>query len=394
MDTVVVQYVGYGSSYYYPSSIPGIHGTGTDSILRLLQAADGLGMDVYLGLQLNTGDFDPHAEPLTRRPPTLTELESRYGSHASLTGWYVPQELSDQIVFNDPTLRDNLVNYVGQISTQAHTDTQRPVMISPYFGQTPDVAAYADWWDTTGFPGMGGDILAMQDGVGTHRTTIAESLPVYQALAPVAQSHNVAFWANNESFNQTHGWPVDEQAWASEPTDIATFTAQIASTSPYVDKSITFEFSHYMSPQAGAEADVLYQDYAAYLDGTADQAIPIAGYTYDNPATTSFHTVGTRPGPYAADRRHPRFIGGRAGQCVCQRHLGGPDQRCAGRRPAAPRRAGPGGQLPRRFGRGVLPGFQHHLTSSRPSPCQASPMRLTIETSTDGTTFAVAASHQ
>ncbi|MEZ6191607.1 MAG: DUF4434 domain-containing protein [Phycisphaerales bacterium] len=295
MDTVVLQYVGYGASYYYPSSLPGVSGSGTDAVGRVMQAADTLGMDVYLGLQLNTGSFNLN-QSLTRGLATLAELDSRYGGHTSLAGWYVPEEISDQIVFSDPTLRDDLVSYIGQISQQAHVDTSLPVMISPYFGQSPDVNAYANWWDTTGLPGTGIDILAMQDGVGTHRTTIAESLPVYQALAPVAQSHGVSFWANNENFNQTHGWPVDEQPWAAEPTDITTFTAQIASTAPYVDKAITFEFSHYMSPQASPQADTLYQDYADFLGAAANgNPIPVAGYVYENPSATTFHASATDP---------------------------------------------------------------------------------------------------
>ena len=288
MDTLVLQYVGYGNSYYYPTSVPGVSGSGTDTVGRILQAADTLGMDVYVGLQLNTGSFDLN-QNLARGAATLSELNTQYGSHASLAGWYVPQELSDQIIFNDPALRDDLVSYIGQISQQAHSTTGLPVMISPYFGQTPDASAYANWWDTTGLASTGVDVFALQDGVGTHRTSIAESQPVFQAFGPVMQSHGVSFWANNESFNQTHGWPVDEQPWAAEPTDINTFTAQVQSTAPYVDKAITFEFSSYMSPQASAAADALYQDYASYLDTANDNVIAVAGYTYDNPADTSFH---------------------------------------------------------------------------------------------------------
>jgi hypothetical protein len=106
----------------------------------------------------------------------------------------------------------------------------------------------------------------MQDGVGTHRTTIAEARAVFQALKPVMAKHGVAFWANNESFNQVHGWPVDDRRWAAEPTNIVAFVAQIESTNPFVEKSITFEFSTYMSPQRTPAAKKLYQDYLSRIE--------------------------------------------------------------------------------------------------------------------------------
>jgi Domain of unknown function (DUF4434) len=298
MDTLVIQFVGVGSTYFYPSTVPGVNGSGTDTIGRVLQAADTLGMGVYLGLQLDTGGFNL-SQNLTQGAATLTELNALYGSRASLAGWYIPQEISDQIVLNDPVLRDDLVNYMGQISQQAHANTSLPVMISPYFGQSPNAQAYADWWGTTGLAGTGVDILALQDGVGTHRTTIAGSLPVFQAFQPVMQNNNVAFWANNENFNQTHGWPVDGQPWAAVPTDINTFTAQIQSTAPYVDKAITFEFSTYMSPQGSGPANALYQDYNAYIGGGAGPGgnqITVSSYVYENPPGTAFHSSALDPG--------------------------------------------------------------------------------------------------
>ena len=81
MDTLVIQYVGFGSTYFYPSSVPGVNGSETDTIGRVLQAADTLGMNVFLGLQLNSDGFDLN-QNLTRGAATLTELNSRYGSHA------------------------------------------------------------------------------------------------------------------------------------------------------------------------------------------------------------------------------------------------------------------------------------------------------------------------
>ncbi len=303
MDTVIVQYVAYNNSYYYPTSVSGGAPFGTDSIERILDAADQHGMNVHLGVHIDTsqfsGSFDLPAN-LSRGTATLNELHTRYGSHSSLAGWYMPHEFSDYTVFYDPALRDKLVTYTHDLTESAHNATGQTMMISPYFGQNPNGPAYAAWWDTTGLPSTGIDIFNLQDGVGTHRTTIAQSQAVFQAMAPVMANHNVAFWGNNESFNQIHGWPVDAQPFAAVPTDINTFKQQIQSTTPLVEKSVTFEFTTYMSTQGTAAANVLYQDYQDYYNditspGSPIQPIEIASYAYDNPPSTYFNSFAGDP---------------------------------------------------------------------------------------------------
>lgn len=305
MDTVVVQYVGYGNSYFYPTSVPGANPFAVDSIERILAAADAHGMDVHLGVHLDPGQFSGTfnlTANTSRGIATMHELHTRYGGHDSLAGWYMPQEFSDYTVFHEPALRDNLVTYTRDLTVEAHSLSGKTMMISPYFGQNPNGTAYAAWWDTTGLPATGVDIFNLQDGVGTHRTTIAESRGVFEAMAPVMAEHGVAFWANNESFNQTHGWPVDGQPFAAVPTSIITFRQQLESTSPLVAKSVTFEFSNYFSPQGSAAAAALYGDYQNYYQsvvspgGESPYPIDIVSYEYQNPATTSFHSSASDPG--------------------------------------------------------------------------------------------------
>jgi hypothetical protein len=158
-----------------------------------------------------------------------------------------------------------LLGYFRSLTEQAHRISGLPVMISPYFGQKADVKAYAQWWDEVALPTIGVDIVALQDGVGTHRTTITESRAVFAALAPVMKRHRVAFWANNECFHQTHGWPLDGKAWSAEPTSIDGFVRQVQATSPFVEKSITFEFCHYLDPERSTKARALFRGYQDYL---------------------------------------------------------------------------------------------------------------------------------
>jgi len=301
MDTVVVNYVAYDNFYFYPTSVSGGQPFVIDSIENIMDAADHHGMSVFLGLHLEPEQFSSATfnlpANLAQGQAELTELWSRYGSHASLAGWYMPQEFSDYMALYQPQLRDDIISYTRAVTDQADVSTGLPMMISPYFGQNPNAAAYANWWSTTGLPETGVDIVAMQDGVGTHRTTIAQSRTVFEALQPVMAAHGVQFWANNESFNQIHGWPVDNQPWAAQPVGIDTFVAQIQSTNSLVQKSITFEFSHYMSPQGSAAMNALYRDYRDYYESVVSgvERIEIASYVYDNPPTTWVHNLAPDP---------------------------------------------------------------------------------------------------
>jgi len=301
MDTVVVNFVAYDNFYFYPTSVSGGQPFVTDSIENIMDAADHHGMCVFLGLHLEPEQFSSATfnlpANLAQGQAELTELWTRYGSHASLAGWYMPQEFSDYMVFYQPQLRDDIISYTRALTDQVHASSGLPMMISPYFGQNPNAAAYAHWWNTIGLPETVVDIVALQDGVGTHRTTIAQSRTVFEALEPVMVNHGVQFWANNESFNQINGWPVDNQPWAAQPVGIDNFVAQIQSTNPLVEKSITFEFSHYMSPQGSAAMNTLYRNYSDYYESVVSgvERIEIASYVYDNPPTTWVHNLAPDP---------------------------------------------------------------------------------------------------
>ncbi len=260
IDTLIIQFTGHGDRWFYPApSLPDAAGI-NDSVGHILIAADDHAMRVFLGLHLDpafwSGDFDID-QRLEVNKRTLDELHTRYGAHDSLAGWYIPEEISDHTA-SDPSLSERMIQYVAALASAAHAKTELPVMLSPYFGKRPNPAAYAAWWDRA-LPRMKIDILALQDGVGTHRTTIEESRPVFEALAPVMAKHNVAFWANNESFDQTHGWPVDDQPWRARPVDPETFLRQVESTAPFVSRTVTFEFPHYISPRLGGRAAALYE---------------------------------------------------------------------------------------------------------------------------------------
>lgn len=274
MDVVVVQYLASDDRYFYPTSESGVETTRSDAVRTLLRAAEDQGIRVFLGLHMNNAFWEGKVdldERLDRNLKMLKELHARYCKSKALAGWYLPEEIDDHTAGKPHAAA--LLEYFGRISNFAHQRTALPVMISPYFGQRPDATAYARWWDKVALPQIHVDVVALQDGVGTHRTSIEESRQVFAALAPVMKRHRVAFWANNECFDQTSGWPVSEGNWTAQSTDAKTFRKQVDATAPFVEKAVTFEFHHYMNPAGPHRAQELYREYRKMLRRQAKPAV-------------------------------------------------------------------------------------------------------------------------
>ena len=261
-------YLPVGTAVTWAETVGATDTEARDPIGTILSAAEQRDMLVWLGLSLDPnywqGVFDP-ATSAAANTALMLELETLYGGSPSLAGYYLPEEIDDRS-FVTATAHEAMIQYLSAMVTAAHDQAGRPIMVAPYFGMAPDGEAYAAWWDTT-LERAPIDVIAMQDGVGTRRTTAAEGVPVYAALAPVAAKHNVALWSDLEVFEQIHGWPVDDLAWQAQPARIETVVEQLTLEAPYVAKFVTFDFTHHMSPRLGGLAAELYSGYQEYLEG-------------------------------------------------------------------------------------------------------------------------------
>lgn len=238
-----------------------------EPLRHVLDAAERLGMQVFLGLGLDPtfwqGQFDPLASA-EENVALMLRLEELYGASPALAGWYLPEEIDDRR-FVAADVHEAAIVYLEAMARAAHERTGRPVMVAPYFGMNPSGPAYAAWWDVT-LARAPIDIIALQDGVGTRRTTTEEGVPVFAALAEVAARHGAALWSDLEVFEQIHGWPVDTGPWQARPATIEQVLHQLELEAPLVDKIVVFDFTHYMSPRLGGGAEELYRGYQAYLE--------------------------------------------------------------------------------------------------------------------------------
>lgn len=237
-----------------------------DPIGNVLAAAEQERLSVWLGLALDpdywSGRFDPDASA-AENSELLLELERLYGDSPALSGWYLPEEIDDRS-FVTPLTREAMFSYLEMMTETAHSETGRPVMVAPYFGMNPQPKEIAAWWDAA-LDRAAIDVIAMQDGVGTRRTTVEEGVPVYRELAAVTARHGTELWSDLEIFEQIHGWPVDERAFAAVPARIETVTSQLEQEAPFVSKFVSFDFTHHMSPRLGGEAERLYREYSDWL---------------------------------------------------------------------------------------------------------------------------------
>jgi hypothetical protein len=262
MDLLIVQYARYDSLYYFPQRSEGEVDSQKDTIGSIMDAADALGMKVYLGLGLDSsfwqGKIDIRKH-LDDNRGLLDALWLRYGSRPSFAGWYLPEEVDDRN-FQTKERVEMTRFYLDGIVSHAKSLSSAPVLLAPYFGQKPNGAAYAAFWDKVLGPNHP-DVIAMQDGVGCRRTTVKEASGVLRDLAEVMKKHGVRLWVDIEGFDQIHGWPVDDAEWAAVPATLERLRSQIEAETPFAEEAVVFDFPSYLSPRA---SPALYSAYASY----------------------------------------------------------------------------------------------------------------------------------
>ncbi|MCL5269935.1 MAG: DUF4434 domain-containing protein [bacterium] len=244
IDTVIIIRGGLRDLGVFPSKVIG-NRHDPDLAQLFLDEAARHGMRLFFGtydsgmLYLGSrGLSDPKAElDLNRR--FADEVFDRYGAHPAFKGWYMTHEVSSNLKGINELYRE----LAGHLKNQT---PMLPILISPYY---PSRLIFGDKYLTPeqfgqswrelldGLTGLV-DIMAFQDG------TCRDDYPEYLAVAKTfADDFGIEFWNNVEAFdrNMSYHFP---------PRDIRQLTRRLRITEPYVTKHITFEFTHFMSPNS------------------------------------------------------------------------------------------------------------------------------------------------
>jgi len=275
IDTVVLIRGGYRRWLTYPSAVlqdrEGAFKPPVDLVRLFLELSERHGMRFYFGLY-DSGRYWMHGEPdreveLNRR--VVDEVWAAYGGSPAFAGWYLSQECSRRlggIVDLYASLGEHCKSVSGGL----------PVLISPYIDGPKSVDQYSPAltrdsgvtpaeheaeWDAI-FAGIRGsvDIVAFQDG----HVDFAD-LPEFLAInRRLADRHGLECWTNSESFDRDMPIRFFPIKWEKLRLKLE------AAAAAGIERAITFEFSHFMSPQSAyPQAGHLYDRYREYLEEQA-----------------------------------------------------------------------------------------------------------------------------
>ncbi|SKA23060.1 protein of unknown function [Chitinophaga eiseniae] len=271
IDTVFLIRSGFQRWLTYPSKVvmqeEGGYEPPVDLVKMFLELADKHHMKFYFGLYDSgkywwKGDFQKEVDINLK---VIDEVWKNYGHYKSFQGWYLTQEVSRR-TGKVIDLYAKLGKHCKDISNNL------PTLISPWIdGKKAVMAASStitkedavslkqhesEWSEI--FDGIKDvvDAVAFQDGhIEFHE------LPDFFAVNKrMADRYGIQCWTNAESFDRD--MPIKFMPIKFEKLRMKLEAARKAG----YDKAITFEFSHFMSPQSAyLQAGHLYNRYKEYL---------------------------------------------------------------------------------------------------------------------------------
>ncbi len=271
IDTVILIRCGYKRWLTYPSQVltlqEGAYPPPLDLVELFLQLSERYQMDFYFGLYdsgkywWEQGNFQKEVDINLR---VIDEVWARYRHYTSFKGWYLCQEVSRKT--------GKIIDLYARLGQHCKAVSGNlPTLISPYIEgkkailssesvltKTDSIGlkAHEREWNEI-FDGIKSavDIVAFQDGhVDYHE--LADYFNVNKQLA---DRHGLRCWTNAESFDRD--MPIKFLPIKWEKLKLKLDAARAAG----LEKAITFEFSHFMSPQSAyVQAHHLYNRYQEY----------------------------------------------------------------------------------------------------------------------------------
>ena len=271
IDTVIMIRSGYRKFITYPSKYllgKGCYMPSVDLLDMYLRLADKYGMKFWFGLYdsgkyWDTGDLSHEVED---NKYVIDEVWENYGSkHKSFGGWYISGEISR-------ATKGAISAFHGMGKQCKDVSGGLPTFISPWIDGKKAVLAsgsaltkedvvsvqqHEKEWDEI-FDGIHDVVnaVAFQDG----QIDYDELDAFFEVNKRLADKYGMECWTNAESFDRD--MPIK---FFPIKFDKLRLKLEAAKRAGY-DKAITFEFSHFMSPQSAyLQAGHLYDRYKEYF---------------------------------------------------------------------------------------------------------------------------------
>lgn len=262
IDTLIFIRGGLEDKGVFPSKLVGNYHA--DDFARFVfEETSNRNMKVFMGLYMSTITWnagDARRE-IKKNRIFVDEVLERYQEYPSFAGWYIPHEHC----FDDLNLSEVMRGLSGICKDKS---PDKSVFISPYFksgitypGQalTPE-EHYEEWHRIFTKCGRDIDICAFQDGT----SPITQMDDYYGYTRKLCDEFNIQHWVNAETFER-------DVRCMYYPITFSLLKQRLEKHTKYAEKIITFEFSHFLSPQSiypsAHNLNRLYIDYYLHKAG-------------------------------------------------------------------------------------------------------------------------------
>ena len=272
IDTVILIRSGYKRWLTYPSEVliekQGCYPPPVDLVDLFLNLAEKYGMDFYFGTY-DSGHFwqvGEYQKEIDLNRSAVDEVWRKYGERDAFRGWYITQEVSRRT--------KGIIEVYATMGKHCKTISsgRLPILISPWMDGIKSVTSFGSGiyktegisiddhereWDEI-LAGISGvvDIIAFQDG----HVDFSE-LPAYLEInKKLTNRYGLRSWTNSETFDRDMPIKFLPIKWEK-----LLLKLQVAAQEG-VEKAITFEFSHFMSPNSCyLQARHLFNRYREYI---------------------------------------------------------------------------------------------------------------------------------
>ncbi len=264
IDTVIMIRCGHNKWAAYPSDVlrkeAGAYTPPADLVEMFLELSDKYGIDFYFGIY-DSGEYwwqKKYQKELDISLKVAEEVWSKYGHHKSFKGWYITWEVGRNSL--------GLIDMFTRMGRHCKDlSGGLPVMISPYIEGVKDNLTTTnitpeqhekEWNEIMGGIAGAVDIVAFQDGhVDFHE--LQEFLHINNDLA---RKYGLKCWSNTETFDRD--MPIKFLPIKWEKLLLKLDAAEKAG----LEKAITFEFSHFLSPNSDyRQAKGLFDRYCEHF---------------------------------------------------------------------------------------------------------------------------------
>jgi hypothetical protein len=269
IDTVILIRAGYRNRATFDSEVLHEHRdmlpAYRDLVRLFLSEAARCDMDLFVGTYDAGAFWDDgrYDEEVAINKAFCAEVVERYGDHEAFSGWYICHEIN---AYDDAQLAlyEDLADHLRSLKDV-------PILMSPYmkgvkqFGDDAlSFNEHVETWSTV-FRRLQGtvDIVAFQDG-----NVPLPDLPRYLAAnRELAEAQGLRCWSNVESFDR-------DVRIQFPPIDFRKLRYKMEQAAQAeVEKLITFEFSHFLSPNSMfASARSLHRRYRNWIEGSSGTA--------------------------------------------------------------------------------------------------------------------------